>query len=201
MSLKSLYLPETRLFTFVVGNADMWYSAVAERSLYIRNEPEIGPMLRGASDCVTTDNEINLCETLLEFGMSCESGYTCYKASELVECTGRRAGSKFAKELFAATLNSTPDEQIITAFTLLFQSMECSYRIDTTSRSIEFNLDVCPFTKSAQKSGIFYGIELARLCFIGLCNGMLMVLEPQWHMTYPEVRCTQYPIRQIVICR
>ena len=72
MNLKSLQLQEVRLLTYDVVSADMWFSAVAERSLYVRNSVEIGPVICGAGCHTQSDNYTNLSQSLLEFAMSCE---------------------------------------------------------------------------------------------------------------------------------
>ena len=61
---------EAQLFTYAIASSELRYSAVHERTIFLRSDPD--PIVRGEICDSGSDCYANLSQVLLEYAMSCE---------------------------------------------------------------------------------------------------------------------------------
>ncbi len=199
MLLKNLRIRESRLFTYVIGSADLWFNAVNERTLYLRNDPDIGPVVRGEICDFGPDCHADLSQVLLEYALSCQGCQDQDKAGELVECTNERLGRILATKLYQDMPGLPVIDQVCGAFEFMLQSMGFQARMEQTADSIRYDLACCPLEETAQKTGLMHGIVTARRGFIAMCVSMLETLAPGWTMVRPAACQVGDPLVEIVL--
>lgn len=201
MILKNLRVRESSLFTYVIGSADVWFSGVNERTLYLRNDPDLGPVVRGEICDLGPDCHANLGQVLLEYALSCEGCQVQDKSSELLVCLGERLGTIFAKKLYQDQdlVNLPILERVCGAFDFILQSMDLEFRMVQTADGIRYDLNCCPLVETAQQTGLLQGLVTARRGFIAICESMLALLAPEWEMIRPKASQANEPLREIVL--
>ena len=89
---------DTHLLSFVIASADMRYVEVNERHVYLRQDPEMGLIVRGEMEGCGPACYIDLNQVLLEHALSCEG---C-KDQVIAEETAEHFGRRFAQALVTA---------------------------------------------------------------------------------------------------
>lgn len=199
MLLRNLQVRESRLFSYTIASADLWYSAINERTLYLRNDPEIGPVLRGEICDLDPDCHADLSQVLLEYGLSCQGCQDRDRAGELVECTGERLGRILATRLFQDAPGLPVVEQVCGAFEFILQSMGFPAQMEQAPGSVRYDLACCPLLETAQETGLSLGLVTARRGFVALCTSMLKALAPGWTMVKPAAGQVDGPFAEIVL--
>ena len=189
MLLRDLTVRETNLFSYVIASADMRYSAVNERSVYLRNTPA-GPVIRGEISGLDSRCNADLSQVLLEFSLSCEACQQLDKAAGIVDCTAHRLGRVLARKLFQDLPHIPVIDQISLASEFVFQSADTKYHFESTPVSITYRLTGCPLWAKAPRIGIAPVIMIARQGFITLYSSMINTIAPNWTTTAP----IDYPV-------
>ena len=60
------------LLSYVIASSNMRYIEINERDIYLRDDPQLGPVLRGEIPECGADCHANLSQMLLEQAMSCD---------------------------------------------------------------------------------------------------------------------------------
>jgi len=199
MLLKNFRIRESRLFTYAIASGDMRYIAINERTVYLRNDPVIGPVLRGEICELGPDCHANLSQVLLEYALSCEQYPDQDQQNEMVASMGERLGRLVAKKLYQDVTDLPVTDQVCGAFEFIFRSMGAQYQIETKDSLTKYDLSVSPFIEMAKKTGMSRGLIPARNGFIAICSGMLSTLAPQWRMTRPSMNQADNPLMEIVL--
>ena len=199
MRLKDLRIRESSLFTYVIASVDMHFSAVNERTLFLRNDPDIGPVVRGEICDLGPDCHADLGQVLLEYALSCEGCQDHDKASDLIECTGERLGRILATKLYQDAPDLPVTDQVCGAFEFILHSMGFQVQVEKINHSIRYDLDCCPLVETAERTGFMRGIVTARRGFITICASMLNVLAPEWTLVHPNHDQAEDPLVEIVL--
>ena len=201
MLLKTLRIRETNLFTYTIASAEMRYIPIGERTIYLRNDSAIGPVLRGEICEHGPDCHANLSQILLEYAMSCEGCPDYEKASEMSECLGERLGRLMAKKLYQGDtlLDFSMIEKVRSAFEFVLHSMGNQFQVEHTNNQIHFYFTSCPLAETAQKTGMLRSIVPARVGFIAICASMLNTLAPQWTLEEPRSQQANDPVTKIIL--
>ncbi len=195
----TLRVREARLFTYEIASADMRYEAINERLIYLRNDPDLGPVVRGEICEYGPDCHINFSLVLLEYAMSCEGCQGQIAARELVECTGERLGRILAARLYQDVSDLPVDEQVSGAFSFLLRSMRAEFKAEQAGNRLRYALAACPLHAAAQTAGLNRWISVAKDGFITLCSSLLHTLAPEWALVEPSTCGTDDPLTEIVL--
>lgn len=190
---------ETRVFTYVIASADMWMSENNERCLCLRNDPEMGPVVRGEIDGMGPQHHANLSQVLLEYAMSCGACHDRDQVNEAVECTGHRLGSILARKLYQDTELPSPIDRICGAIEFILLSMDARFEATIAPDRITYQFPDCALTNTAHGAGLACGLVVARRAFIAICESMLGQLAPDWVMLHPTVDEASQPLTEITL--
>ena len=190
---------ETQLFTYVIASGDMRYIPISERTIYLRNDPDLGPVVRGEiGDCGPVCYA-NLSQNLIEYTMSCEGCQDPVQAGELVECLGERLGKILAARLFQDVADLAVQDRVSGAFVFILRSMGVPFEIQHMPGSLRYVLDDCPLQTTARPLGLTRRVPVARRGFVVLCDSLLRTLAPGWVLAQPSQRETDDPLSEIVL--
>ena len=195
----TFHVREARLFTYEIASADMRYEAINERMIYLRNDPGLGPVVRGEICEYGPDCHVDFSLVLLEYAMSCEGCQGQIGARELVECTGERLGRILAARLYQDMPGMPLKDQISGAFAFVLRSMRAEFQIEQVDNRLRYALAVCPLHVAAQAAGLTRWIAVAQGGFVALCTSLLQALAPEWVLVEPSKRGTGDPLTEIVL--
>lgn len=193
------HVREIQLFKYVIASADMWYNAIDERTIYLRNDPELGPVIRGEVCGCGPGCHANLSQVLLEYAVSCKGCQDKDKAGGLVECAGERVGRILAARLYQDAPEDHPEAQVAAAFQFILRSMGVPFEVTQTPGLIRYQLAFCPLHETARRNGLVSGIPPARRGFVAICESMLANLAPDWQLTRPDKFTTAAPLLEIIL--
>jgi hypothetical protein len=190
---------ESPLFSYIVASADMRFTEVSQREIYLRQDAQMGLIVRGEISGCGEGCHANLSQIFLEYAMSCEG---CRDQDEAYESTtrfGERLGSALAARLAPGIAGLPPIDQLSVAFQCLLNSMNVPFRTERTAGRLFYTLAYCPFCESARQTGINREELLAYWAYVALCGNMLRSLAPDWALLQPSEPDTDTPVLKIEI--
>jgi hypothetical protein len=188
---------EAQLFTYAIASSELRYSAVHERTIFLRNDPD--PVVRGEICECGPSCHANLSQVLLEYAMSCEGCQDRGAAGELVACTGERLGHILAARLYQDTPDVPVTDRVSGAFRFLLQSMGGEFTEEHLTNQLRYTLTRCPLHTAAQQTGLARAIPTARQGFIALCTSLLHTLAPDWVLIHPAPSADGDPLVAVVV--
>lgn len=191
-------IEDDALFSYIVASADMRYIEVGERQIMLRNEPGIGPMMRGEMEGCGPDCEINLSEILLEYALTCEGCRDLETAGESAGLFGVRLGRVLAARLCQ---DSDRVETVKAGFRCILNSMQVPYTFEQSEDRLRFDLAYSPVHEAAQGMGSTRGIGSAQRALTNLCRTVLRIMAPNWTLVQPSKQDIGGFVRVIEIVR
>jgi hypothetical protein len=176
---------EKPLLAFFIASADMTYSEIAEREVYLLGDPELGYAIRGeivgcGEGCYTDLNQI-----LLEYALSCEGCIDQQSAEASIANFGRRLGTLLVSRLPLNDPALADFERLSRAFVCVLDSMSVPYNMAHMPERLQYTLDYCPLCEAGQITGLNRELELARYGFAALCQSLVSALAPGWSVLKP----------------
>ena len=177
---------EARLLSYAIASTDLWYSAIGQRDVYLRREPQQGLRVEGEIPGCGADCNVNLGEILLEYCCGCE------------ECLGKSGSAKhdcpladrLGRQLMARLqdpLSEAPDvERVSAVMDLILNSMDVAYERDLTVDGLRYHLVEPPINKAASGSGLRHWGPLARRAFVALSTFLVRAAAPDWVFVPPS---------------
>ena len=180
------------LLSYVIASSNMRYIEINERDIYLRDDPQLGPVLRGEIPECGADCHTNLSQMLLEQAMSCDDCRDQAATARHVDHFGERLG----EQLIAAHSGNLPE-----MMTIILNSMDVSFEKVVTAVSLQFNLAHCPIQKVATSSASNLWTASARRAFVTLCSSVVQALAPEWMLTHPTFSDIDKPLDKILISK
>jgi hypothetical protein len=201
MSTKTLDVQDARLFSYVIASSDMRYVEVNERELYLRNDPDLGPVVRGEVPGCGPACDANLNQVLLEYALSCENCRNRTIAAQTATSFGQRLGKVLVLRIYQDAPEMPGEDRVQGAFEVILNSMKVPYESDLTAGYLRFDLAYSPLHQTIGDSGFTLGLDMAGLAFVALCQSMLHILAPGWELLIPAEDESDAPLRRIHISR
>jgi hypothetical protein len=188
---------EAQLFTYAIASSELRYSAVHERTIFLRSDPD--PIVRGEICECGSDCYANLSQVLLEYAISCEGCQDEGKAGELVACTGERLGHILAARLYQNAPNVPVHERVSGALRFILQSMGGEFTEEHQTNQLRYTLTRCPLHDAAQQTGLARSIPIARRGFAALCASLLHTIAPDGVLVEPAPHESGDPLTAVVV--
>ena len=187
---------DAHLLSFVIASADMRYVEVNRREVYLRQDPELGLIVRGEmADCGPACY-VDLNQILLEHALSCEGCKDHVIAVETAEHFGRR----FAKALVTALdsdAGTAPAERLAAVYDCLLRSMVVPFKVQREAKALRYDLSFSPLHQAAEGRALNLGLPMGRWTFVTLCESIVKTLAPEWELLHPVYRAAERPILTI----
>ncbi len=192
---------DTPVFSYVIASGEMRYIEVNERNIYLRDDPLVGPVLRGEIPGCGPGCYADLSQMFLEFVTSNEG---CKDQNEAEAATihfGQQIGKTIAAKLSQHVPGVPTIGQLSHAFECLLNSMNVPYTVERTTANLRYTLAYCPLRESAINTGFNCGVPTAYLGFSALCESMLRDLAPDWKLLQPSAQNFEDPLLEIAVAR
>ena len=187
---------DAHLLSYVIASADMRYVEVNKREVYLRQDPELGLIVRGEMEGCGPACYVDLNQILLEHALSCEGCKDHVIAEETAEHFGRR----FAQALVSAldgNSDAPPAERLAKAYECLIRSMAVPFEIQRGAHFLRYDLPYSPLHQAAEGRALKLGLPMARWTFVTLCESIVETLAPEWELLRPVNRAAERPIETI----
>jgi len=188
---------EAHLLSFVIASADMRYVEVNKREVYLRQDPELGLIVRGEmADCGPACY-VDLNQVLLEHALSCEGCKDHVIAIETAEHFGRRFASALVSALDSEATDAEPADRLAAVYDCLLRSMVVPFERQRDDQSLRYVLPFSPLHQAAEGRALNLGLPMARWTFVTLCETIAKTLAPEWELLHPVYRAAERPIQTI----
>ena len=191
----------TPLIAFFMASGDMLYNEVAEREVYLRQDEELGLVLRGEMPGCGPGCYADLGQVFLEYAMSCEGCRDQEAADEWVSRFGEKLGAALADRLSQDLGGSSEEEKALQSFECLIRSLRVPFRVERTEDTFDFSMSDCPLCASGSKTGLGRDMALARRGFAALCVALLSALAPRWRVVKPAIPESAETLLEIGLAR
>ena len=189
------------LFTYVIASGDMRYIEINQRNLFLRNDPNLGLILRGELPGCGAGCYADLSQVLFEYAMTCEGCKSLQEAGEYVAGFGKRLGELLAHSLEVEIAPLATDDRLPAALEILLKSMVVAYSCQVSAQRLAFTLDRCPLCETGSISGMGREMEMARHGFAALCASLVAAIAPGWRVVSPTRQDAEQPLLSVVIER
>jgi formate/nitrite transporter len=175
--------PVTLLGSFTIASADMYYSEVAQRDIYMRDDPETGFHIWG--EVAGGVSEADLGEVLLEYAMSAVAVGDLPQAFRRIDGFGRKLGESLAIHI----MQSTPAENTVSraacALECVLESLGVEFVVEHDGDDLSYTLAHCPLCDTSDRSGLSH-VEVAHHGLNALCHSLIHSLDPDLRVKLPR---------------
>lgn len=165
------------LLRYPIASADMYYSVVNERDVYVFDDPIYGLHIWGEIPGLGEKTAVNLCEVLLEYAMSCSGMGDDFQAVQRMEAFGDRLGESLAKYIKSVSPLETKRSLGECSLEYLLESMDANFLVEQHGDESRYILKQCPLRTAALRAGLPYE-ELAQVGINKLCKRLLYLMDP-----------------------
>jgi hypothetical protein len=192
---------DEELFSYVVASGDMRFIEIAERVLFLRDDPERGLIIRGEVPECGPDCYANLSHILLEHVMGYEDRHQAEQTAKAADQFGQRLAQEMI-DIGILDLKCKAEAKALSdALAIVVNSMDVPFEVDQSGSYLRFRLAYCPLHASADKSGLNLWVPLAHRSLTALIETLLKGLAPGWKLQSPAERETDEPLREILVSR
>jgi len=190
---------DTFLCSYSIASAEMRYNEVCSRDIFLRVDPEFGPIIRGEISGCEKGGFADLSQIFLEFALSCEGCKDLKVAEKSIICFGQHLGSIFVPTLQLDNSRLPSIDNLAIAMKCILNSMNVTSTVMSSTEYLNFILATCPLYESAQQSGLSRGLKEARIGFITFIDRVVQHLEPNWILITPSAADQINPLLEISI--
>lgn len=194
-------ISEEPLLSFFIASADMTYSEIAERDIYLLSDADAGYALRGEIAGCGEGCYADLNQVFLEFALSCEGCIDQQSAEASIAKFGHRIGALLVSHLPLDDPALADFERLARAFHCVLDSMSVPYDTIRTPDRLQYTLDYCPLFQAGQITGLNRELSLARYGFAALCQSMVSVLASGWSVLKPLPQDSDQDLLEVTLIR
>jgi hypothetical protein len=192
---------DAQLFSYPLSSGDMRFIQVNERIIFLRNELELGPVLRGEISGCGTSCFADLSQIFLEFGMNCEGCRDEKSAEAEIVAFGEHLGVALANALRQYIADQSTVEQLTRVFVIVFNSMDVPFSDQRSAEGLHFTLAHCPLCAAGDRSGLNREMALARFGFAAFCLALVRSISLDWQVIKPSLRESDEDLYEVIIAR
>ena len=180
----SIQTKPTLICRYPIASSDMYYSEVAQRDVFVRDDLLHGFQIWGELTGAGEETSIGLCEIFLEYAMSCQAGSTEDEAYGIMESFGSGLGQAVAMYMLDTTfLDGFPNPGVC-AMECVLETLKVDFTLHQVGPELRFIICDCPFERTAAQTGLPQS-ELAHVGLNAMCQGLLKVIQPELPVASP----------------
>ncbi|MGZ6316893.1 MAG: hypothetical protein ACXWNQ_06500 [Anaerolineales bacterium] len=177
MTIKQFEPSTLRLFQYVVASADMFYSELEQRDVFLGSDENGHVRIWGEIADGGPSTKVDLCGVFLEYGLYCCSWCGAGEALYHMQDFGERLGRRLARYLQENPHLLDTEDPAISALEQLFGTLGACFSEEYLPTGIRFEVTDCPLEKVAKSSGLPY-VDIARHGINAMCRTLILALEP-----------------------
>ena len=193
------YVSDTFLCSYLIASAEMRYTEICTRDIFLRVEPDSGLIIRGEISGCDRGGFSNLNQIFLEFALSCEGCKDLRVAEKSIICFGQHLSSIFVQSLQLEEARLSSIDNLTIAMNCILNSMNVPYKVLSNAETLNYTFATCPLYESAHKSGLSRGLEVARSGLINFIENVVLLLKPDWNLVNPSQVGQIKPLLEITI--
>lgn len=165
-----------RLFRYMIASADMYYSELEQRDVFLGNDEYGNIRIWGEIADGGPSTKIDLCEIFLEYGLYCCSWCNAAEAFYHMQDFGERLGYSLAKYIIENPALLAPENSAVHALEYIFDTMGACFSTEHSEAGTRLIITDCPLEKTAERSGL-RNIELAHYGINAMCQSLIHVMN------------------------
>jgi hypothetical protein len=190
-----------QLFSYPLASGDMRFIQVSERMIFLRNDVDLGLVVRGEISGCGATCFADLSQIFLEFGMNCEECKDQKSAEESIVAFGEHLGISLANELRQYVVDQVPVEQFARVFACVLNSMDVPFSEQLSPDRLHFTLAHCPLCAAGDRAGLNREMALARLGFATFCASLVKSLSPAWRLVKPSLQEPDEDLYEVIVAK
>jgi formate transporter len=183
--MKSEQTPAVLLYSFTIASADMFYSEINQREIYVRDDPETGFHIWGELPGGGGVADADLGEILLEYAMTCAAQGSLPQAYRQMDTFGKSLGERLAIRIIQSTPAEATVNRAACALECVLESLGVQFVVEQDGGELSYTLDSCPLCDKAARTGLSQ-VELAHHGLNALCHSLVEALDPDLIMRLPR---------------
>jgi hypothetical protein len=177
MTIKCFEPSTLRLFQYVIASADMYYSELEQRDVFLGIDEGGHIQIWGEIADSGPSTKVDLCRIFLEYGLYCCSWCSRAEALYHMQDFGDRLGHRLAKYLQDNPALLASDDPTVRAVEQVFEAIGADFSEDHIEAGVRFLLTSCPVEDAAKRSGLPYA-ELAHHGVNAMCRSLILDMNP-----------------------
>jgi hypothetical protein len=174
----------TLICRYPIASADMYYSEVGQRDVFVRDDLQHGFQIWGELTGAGEDTSIPLCEIFLEYAMLCQTGFEENEAYARMESFGSGLGQAVAMYMLDNIFIEGIPNPGVCAMECILETLKVDFTIHQIGPELRFIICDCPFERTAAQTGLPQS-ELAHAGLNAMCQGLLEVIQPELPVASP----------------
>ncbi len=168
----------TRLCRYTIASADMYFSEMEQRDVFVCGDAEQGLRIWGEVSGAGPATAIELSQAFLEYALYCCSWCSSAEAHYHMHSFGEQLGASLAKYLsdiipFRSTANPA-----MVALNLVLEAMNACHSVEPAGPESDLILVDCALQTAARHSGLT-DVQLAHHGINAMCQSLLNSLNPK----------------------
>jgi formate transporter len=177
--------PAVPLFRFNITSADMFHSEVAQRAIYVRDDPDTGFHIWGEITGGAGVPPADLGAVLLEYAMTCAAHCSLPDAYRQMDTFGKNLGEALAVCIIQGTPAEKGAHRATCGLECVLESLNIAFTIQQSDGRLSYRLDHCPLCDTSERSGLHH-VELAHHGLSALCHSLIHSLDPGLDVHLPN---------------
>lgn len=177
MTFPRLERSAVHLFRYTIASADMYFSELEERDVYVGKDDDGHVRIWGQLADGGSTTKVELCRVFLEYALYCGTSFGTAEAHYQMELFGQRLGRRLAEYLRVNPMLLTSKNPALGALECLFGTIHAGYFEDYAQTGVRFVVTDCPLEEAARRSGLM-NIEMARYGINAMCQSLCISMNP-----------------------
>ena len=166
-----------RIGRYAIASADMYYSEMGQRNMFVCDDPEKGLHIWGEMSVDGDNTSIDLCQIFLEYALFCQTARDIERSYNEMRSFGERLG-----EMLAEYIKDTPFFRVVSdpgacALEGVLEAVHAHLSIEHVGPELRFIVAGCPLLDASERTGL-RETELAQFGFNVMCQSLIHNIDP-----------------------
>lgn len=167
----------TRLLSYALASADMYYAEMERRDIFLSGDEQGTFCIWGKTVDAELSTKIDLFQIFLEYALYCCTWANAEETLCNMRNFGERLGRSLAKQLESDILLLPKSASQI--LKNVFETVDTHPFVETVDAGVRVIVTDSPLEKAAKRSGL-WNIELARAGINSMCQSLIRCLNPSF---------------------
>ena len=167
----------THLLSYPIASADMYYSVVNERDVYISDDPVYGFHIWGEIPGLGAKSAVDLCDMFFEYAMTCAALRDDSRSSRSMEVFANQLGERLAKYIKARIPMKTNQNPGMCALECVMEAIHAHFIVEQRDTESRYILRSCPICVASRRKNLPYA-DLVHLGVYKLCQCLVHAIDP-----------------------
>ena len=181
----------SRLYRYSIACADMYYTELEQRDVFVRDDPENGFRIWGEIAGRGPATSVSLCQMFLEYAMYSQSWCSPDEAIFNIRAFGKNLGLALARFIADYSPTDSSTSKGTCGLMCLLESMNVKFEITHVGNDLRFIFASCPLTDIAEQTGL-REVDLALYGVNAMCQSLVSTLDPELILHTPQTTAPMF---------